>query len=597
MQKAQKLWPWLALSIIVLWPLLIINKGFDLSDTGFYLTSYRYAFSHPEFHSFTTIASTWLGGLIYHLVPFGQMLAIKIAALAMYGAIAYWSFVILREQFPDWLVLISLALASIYSTFYFFSANYNTFSCFFLSAAVFLLYRGLQRDRPNYLWAAALLLGLNVFTRLPNILEWALAAVPFWYYWFCLGQRRKALKLTFCFALFLGLGCLLFLGLYALIIGPDNILNQFDGLMGLAKGETQGSNHSALAIWDRYLFDDLLLGKQILAKYGLWVIGGSLALLLIALAGRRSRIISVTAAAGSLILGLAAGFSSYTGDHSISFSSYYGLTRFYALAGPLIGLAGLLYYHQRNPLLSAMSGMAIVIFLAMSVGSDLGVAHYLYYVHFTVTVCFGLVYKLWLEGAEWAQNHLPGYNSRSEVPLKILVGLNLPLWFLLGLGLQQSTDSNLRRAFKDAPYYQTNTPVEGAPVLAGMRTNPLRAERLSRLSRELAPFQDMKIVVLGQCPLCLTLTDSEPAINVLWLDLRVLEGLEFERLLYEGFNKDGPPLVLIALADRDRWRLDWRDYHKDRLLNIFMEKHNYVLHFNGDLFQIYLPPDRVPDRS
>lgn len=592
-RRLKEIWPWLGLALVAAWPLLIINKGFDLTDTGFYLTGYRYAFSHPEFNSVINFLSTWLGGLIYHLPPSGQMLAIKAAAVVMYAAIAYWSFAILREHFPDWLVIISLALASIYATTFFYSASYNTFSYFFLSAAIFLLYRGLQHDRPRYLFAAAVLLGFNVFNRLPNLLQWALAAVPFWYYWVCLGRRRTALKLTFYFTLIMAFSSLLLLCFYIYVIGPDNTHIQFGSLLGTAKGDDHG-NHSALAMWDRYVLDDLAIGSELLVRYGLGLVGGALALLAVVLAFPRSRVMAVTAAVGALALGWAAGLSAYFGPQLYPEETSKLAPGFYALAGLLIGLAGLLYYHQKNPLLSALSAMTIIVFLAMAFGSDFGVTHYLYYVHFSVTVCLGLVYRLWLAAAEWIKNRRSG---PVDIPAGILIALNLPLWFMLGLGFQQLKDPNLKQAAMDAPYYLTTAGVEGAPVLAGMRTNPLRAKRLSRLTRELRPFQDMEIVVLGQCPLCLTLTDSKPFMNYLWPDLRGLTGFEFERLLYEGLEQGRPPLILLGLEKRDPWRLDWRDQHKDRLLKKFLEKNGYVLHYDGGLFQIYLPPGRTVHRG
>lgn len=521
------------------------------------------------------------------------MLAIKIAAVVMYAAIAYWSFIILREHFPDWLVLISLGLASIYATTFFYSASYNTFSYFFLSAAIFLLYRGLQRERPQYLFAAAVLLGLNVFNRLPNLLQWALAAVPFWYYWVCLGQRRTALKLTFYFTLIMAFSSLILLCFYIYVIGLDNAHTQFGSLLGTAKGDDHG-NHSALAMWDRYVLDDLTVGSELLVRYGLGLVGGALALLLVVLAFSRSRVIAVTAAVGALALGWAAGLSAYFGQQLYPEETSKLAPGFYALAGLLIGLIGLVYYHQKNPLLSALSAMTIIIFLAMAFGSDFGVTHYLYYVHFSVTICLGLVYTLWLAAAEWIKNRR--HVSLVAIPIGILIALNLPLWFMLGLGVQQFKDPNLKQAAMDAPYQLATAGVEGAPVLAGMRTNPLRAERLSRLTRELRPFQDMEVVVLGQCPLCLTLTDSKPFMKYLWTDLRGLTGFEFERLLDEGLEQGRPPLILLGLEKRDPWRLDWRDHHKDRLLKRFLEKNNYVLQYDGTLFQIYLPPGRAtPD--
>ncbi len=203
LSRLKRLFPWLFLGLIMAWPLLIVNKGIDLTDSGFYLGTYRYVFSHPEFTNISTILSSWLGGLIYALVPSGQLLAIKLAAVAIYAAIAYWTFAVLRGYFPDWLILLSLLLSSIFATTQFYCASYNTFSYLFLSSAIFFIYRGLKDELLAFLLVGAALLGLNVFNRLPNILQWGLMVAPLWYYWICLGERARALKdtLYFCFVM------------------------------------------------------------------------------------------------------------------------------------------------------------------------------------------------------------------------------------------------------------------------------------------------------------------------------------------------------------------------------------------------------------
>ncbi|MDR1045918.1 MAG: hypothetical protein LBP33_12545 [Candidatus Adiutrix sp.] len=584
-----KTWPWLALALIALWPLLIVNRGFDLGDTGYYLAQYRYAFSDPEYLSLLNILSSWLGGLIYALAPGGQLLALKIAAAGFYAAIAYFSFVILREHFPDWLVLTSLALSSLYANAFYYSANYNTFSYLFLSAAIFLIYRGLQKDRKAFLLMGAALLGFNVFVRLPNILQWPLAIAPFWYYWVCLGRRARGLTLGLYFMLSLGAAFLFLAAVGLLSLGQGGFDGQIDRLFELIRG-TRQTGHGALTILDR-LTDNLTAGYYMATVYAPQLLGGSALILALMIVGRRHPAVVGALGLAGPVIGLLAGFLIYFGQQRpgtpILFTAVFS---FYSLAGPLISLAGLWHYHQRNPLLSTLCGMGAVVLLAMPVGSDSGVEHYAYYSHLSLGLCLGLVYRFWREGAGRLQKRWPAPEPARW--LKAAAGANLIWWAMLGLALHLVKAYDFRSAFLDAPYRLTTTAVEGVGALAGMRTNPARARALSRLAENLKPFNDTKILAFGNCPICLVLTDSEPFFKNLWVDLFVVTGDEFIADLNEAAARGELPIVLISQrnSSSDIWRLRGRDLYKERLLNIFLRDQKYVLHSVADYFYLYLPP-------
>lgn len=587
--------PWLVLAVIALWPLFIINKGFDLTDTGYYLANYRYAFSHPEFNSLTTILSSWLGGIIYALAPSGQMLAIKITGVCIYAAITYWSFAILREHFPDWLVLASLALSSIYATTFFYSASYNTFSYLFLSAAIFLIYRGLQRNKSIFIAAGAVLLGLNVFIRLPNILQWAIVVAPAWYYWVCLGQRAKGIKLTLGFLLSLFAACLLFVCAYILIFGQEAFAGNMNMILGMLRGDGH-TTHGSLRIIDR-LTADLSAGYRLAAAFMLKLAGGSLLILLLQLLFRRNRAAVSVLGAGGIIIAILAGLIAHlTNFYKQPSPEYFYLTFycFYGVAGSVITLAGLLYYHQKNSLLSTLCGMATVVLLAMSVGSDFGIEHYTYYTHLTITICLGLVYKFWLEIASRLQKRFAA--DAPHYWLKAAIGSNMVLWFMLAMGLNQLTSESFTRTMLDAPYSEISASVEGVQVLAGMRTNPVRAEALSRLKKNLAQFKDMEIVVIGQCPLCINLTDSKPFFNELWIDLYAVTGNDFIAELNQAASEGRLPIVLRNRGKGDYWRLSRKDRHKERLTGMFLKDNNYTLYYDDGYFHLYLPPQMAAQK-
>ena len=586
-RRLVKTLPWLGLALIALWPLLIVNRGFDLTDSGYYLAHYRYAFSEPGYLTLFTILSTWLGGLIYALVPGGQLLAINIAAVAIYAAIAYWSFVILREHFPDWLVLISLAISSLYATSFFYSANYNTFSYLFLSAAIFLIYRGLQKDKKAFLLIGAALLGFNVFVRLPNILQWALAIAPLWYYWVCLGQRGRGLRLGLSFTLVLLAAFIFMAGCALVFFGQEGLEYYWSLLLNLFQG-SKNTGHGAVAILDR-LSADLAAGYHLATVYTLPLLGGSALILALMFIGRHHPAVLGALSLSGLVIGLFAGFLLYYPQYPAA-NPYSPVFSFYCLAGPAISLAGLLHYHKRDSLLSTLCGMGAVVFLAMSVGSDFGVGHYVYYCHLSMGLCLGLVYRFWREAAVWLQKRR---SPDSAGWLKAATWANMILWAMLGLGVNfTKSDYFFKTTFWDAPYRLLIKEVEGVGVLAGMRTNQTRAKALSRLAETLAPFEDSKIVAFGQCPMCLMLTEAKPFFKDVWIDLYTVTGDDFIADLNKAAGRGEFPVVLVSKIGRnDPWRLPWQDQHKQRLLNIFLRNHKYVLYSTYGSYYFYLPPE------
>lgn len=438
------------LALIMAGPLLFITRGLDLTDSAYYAFNYRYAFSWPEAATLTQVFSHWLGGLISAGLPeTGLFLSLKVIGVGLYALITWFSWLILRGHFPARLNLPALALANLCPTALVYTAGPDSFSYFFMAAALLLLYRGLERGRPRLLYGAAALLALNVFVNLPNILGWGLVAGPFWYYWFGLGQRRRALTVTRRFLMTLLGVWEVGWGLVWLALGPELIWPQIDGLID-SFFLSYGWN-SAFALWDAY---DLILRTSgpLLIRTVLPL--GLLALALaggIMAAGRRWWLAAPLAA-----LGLVAGPALALWGGQVYYVPLFknvawsrpltSLCLFLALAGPALALAGALWHHQRRPLLSALAVMVIVIFLALPFAGDYGATHYLYYLHLALPVVIGLTHRLWLEGITWLKGlawlkgapRLDGLRpSPSALDLRpALVAANALLWFLLAGGFR-----------------------------------------------------------------------------------------------------------------------------------------------------------------
>gem|GEM_PF-6248068 len=615
MPTAARLEKWLtplALALIMAWPLGLVDLGFDHTDSGYYLAFYRDGLNFPDHNVLTQVLTNWLGALVYAALPdSGQFLAFRLICVGLYAFIVWFSFLILREHFPLWLCLLALALASIQSTAHIYIFSYNTLTYLFLAAAILLMYRGLARDRPLLLYLAALLLGLNVFVRLPNILQWGLATVPFWYYWFCLGRRGRAVGLTLRFTLTLLVTFISFLGLVGLVLGPQWLGREVDALADLLIAFGRPYNHSASNFLDSY---DLVVRDclSLLAWAATRLLPLSLALGAgLALWGRRRWAASALAALG-LTVGLIAGLTGlswlpeggfpalalkdgqiYVMHYQYIQVQYFPLELFCTFltwGGPAVALLGLLWYHQRRPLLSALCGMIIVIFLVMPYGTDYFITHYLYYTHLSVAGVLGLVYRLWLDGAAWLEDRWPGRIKLRETGAA-LAAVNACFWFILALNLNALQANQYFTHHGAPPYALTTAPVPEVKVLAGMKTSPGRAQWLADLKRLMEPYREERpMVVMGHCPLCVLVSEAESLFPYPWVDLHSHPREEFRKTLGEAAQAGRLPVVLWVNRKFNPWMIQWDNQPKEAILNRFLQEQNYTLRAENPAFRLYLPP-------
>lgn len=166
--------------ILLLYPLVMINQGIDLSDSIYSLTNFRF---------FTELSGTWalatwlanVAGFLMMKLPFGgTLMGMNLYSGLIVSAMALLSYYFLKGKMAAWIVFLGEIIAISFcwcpTTILY---NYLTYFLF-LSGCV-LLYRGLIWDRKHLLILAGICLGLNVMVRTPNIVEAVLILAVFYY--------------------------------------------------------------------------------------------------------------------------------------------------------------------------------------------------------------------------------------------------------------------------------------------------------------------------------------------------------------------------------------------------------------------------------
>src|ERR1700688_2731207 len=208
--------------LLFTYQILIIFQGLDIVDEGFHATGYQQIFNDPESvqYSFIFWLTDVVGGLVLKFSPIGGLLGLRIAGAIVSLITIIFSYKILRKHISAGtlklaLVLLALSINNDPKDIY-----YDNLSALLYVITAYLLYGGLTRKNNLLIFAGGLVIGLNIFTRIPNILAPGIGLVIF-YYGSCSIQSAKMQVKNF---LFFVAGCLTAIaGIFAVMV----LLSQF----------------------------------------------------------------------------------------------------------------------------------------------------------------------------------------------------------------------------------------------------------------------------------------------------------------------------------------------------------------------------------
>ncbi len=219
-------------AVLLIYPLLLVNQGIDISDTMYSLGYYRFM----DRMDLTWVLATYLAnvsGAFLMKLPMGNtLLGMNVYTGFLSAAIALICYYGMKKWMPAWTVfageVIALSLCWCPTTIL-----YNYLTYFFFTAGSLLLCKGLLENKNRYLFLAGICLGLNVMVRFPNLAEAALIAVVWYMGW----QNKDALSVIakrtgLCLAGYLsGLGSVLLV--IVLNYGAGAFAGMITGLFGM----------------------------------------------------------------------------------------------------------------------------------------------------------------------------------------------------------------------------------------------------------------------------------------------------------------------------------------------------------------------------
>lgn len=178
----QKLLTVLLVSFIVQIPSVI--WGFELCDSGFYLTFYDNIFSHPEAvqYNFMYYMNGLLGWLLLRLSG-GSLIGIRIAGALVNVGVAWMAWSLLKGRSRFFPMLCAVVLTGVCSWECTLTFNYDLATMLLASVSMLLLVKGIDSarvvpegrsatgDRKFLFLVSGVVCGMNAFSRLPNFID------------------------------------------------------------------------------------------------------------------------------------------------------------------------------------------------------------------------------------------------------------------------------------------------------------------------------------------------------------------------------------------------------------------------------------------
>lgn len=267
-----------AIALLTLWQLVIAVFGVDLCDSGYYLTFFDNIFKAPEAveYNFMYYLSGVAGGVLNAVLPEGgKWMAMRVAGvLCNAGAMAIMACA-LHRILPATAVIMGFLMVVASLVMYPFTFNNDLMSALLWVAALACMFKGLTHGRWRSLLLAGVLVGMNTFTRIPNVLAIGLAVMPFVAHFYNKCTWRECWRQCGTFLAGAAAGILAVIGMIMVLGHWDIFVQNMTDLLGIVTGSSGAATHNAgglVAVMLGFYRQCLLVGLKMAALWlPLWL--------------------------------------------------------------------------------------------------------------------------------------------------------------------------------------------------------------------------------------------------------------------------------------------------------------------------------------
>lgn len=547
-------------------------KGIDLTDMAYMLARYKYVFDQEvPVNDFSIILTDILGGILYHAVPEGQVMLISIACWVLNCGIALLSLQLLREYLNGFLLAIILIGGSLFSIAFIHVLHYNTFSMFFQVLGFSLLIKGLDRKSKRLVLMSGFVQGLNVFVRLPNILQLSFGILIVWYFGDNIKNYRKII-LNYMRQYVIGVCSG---GLFGACLGGI-VLGEI-GLKGLLLNTMESlgdhsSSYGVTAIIKRF-FKGIIEGARNTVRYEAGLFISIIFLLgLLSIYIGRGKIISEKGRIKCYKMAevLSIFFIVLWILVTTEKLPYTPILEILFTNTVVISMASAVYLWKKDAKLSTICMGCVFMELILTIGTNNGTSFYVVFMGFpmAVTICA-------------LQKSLSYRYGRIKSSCKYIITVAL-----VGLLSVEGYQYYNTYVYRDSPKDLLNNQVK-IKEYTGIRTTAERAEYLENLVKTLQPYDDYQLIALGDFAIGYVITDMVPFFTSLWPDLTSFSLGRFQKQLEEKLEQNIYPVIVLADVYQTG---EYRSKEKiEMVMGLISKSEKYKMIYEDKYYRMYIP--------
>lgn len=548
----------LFLGLLFAYKAIIGLQGFDMCDEGWLLSAYQQIFNDP-----TTCAYHFL---YYNALPVGGLWNMIFGSWGIYGfrilaaissvTIAYVVYLLLRHDVNRWSIFIGIWLFNLGYVMVF---HHNWVTALLVTLAALFLYKGLKASNGWWVLLAGVVVGINIFTRIPNVsmLTLSLAFVP--YYLYTKDVRSTLLLLGMAIVgVIVGIVCELAImhTLGHLSIFIDNLSS------GFSAASASDSSHSLSRVFSIYFGNYLKVFTTLMLvlSYPVFIYFVDKYV-----ENKKHRQIALYVSALLYVILI---WSSI--DHVVY--AIYGLSYF------IYGIY--IYKHTQDKNRVYLITIASIILFFLPFGSDYGIGNMgVNCIWIAAPLTIQLLYDLLQEHKETI-----AYNDiRRLVYICLFAFVSMTL-YETSLYCYFDSGSRLKKTTRPSTV-----------ALATTYTTHLKSAQVDTLMVHLKPLvnKDDYLLCYQHVPMVNYLTETRPYLGTSWP--WVYDAANLER----QFEKAQETISILPVILRNKSEIaSWTHYSKDwdedddrkiKLIHNFIETYNYTVYWENALFQILVP--------
>ena len=553
--------------VLLLYPLIGVNAGLDVTDTTYSLANYEFIDTLNPMWLLSTFLGNVTGAIIMHLPGAGTMLGFGVYSSFIISLTALISYYFLQKYMPGWMIFIGTFMAeSLCWCPRVIMYNYMTYM-FFTLGALFLVKGIFFWEKQNVdLFIAGLFLGLNVMVRFPNITETALILVLWFYGALTRDDFLNILKKTGTCILGFTTGVAVIFLVISLIYGPGAYFGMIGSLFGMTSGASDYTTSGMIsAIIDAYFktaADMLILIPCIVAGIIMFLI-------------KSERFVWIKKLL--FAIGLCIVVKYYFAEGIFTRNYYYYDSIFkaammFVIIALILGVIGICGFLNGNKQEQTLAFLMVMIILITPLGSN----NYTYPVINNLFVVAPIALWIMRRLMQRLGDRQLHFTWQSTITMVIIVVLIQGILFHVNFSFVDGADGQKR-----------GETVKTIPKVGSMVTTSYNARTLEELGKYLSDnnLLGTKALLFGGIPGLSYIFDLKPAIDTVWPDLDSYSTEIFDEKLIELSTSDEPYPVIIVGKDMQGYANISDKY--DILLD-YISNHDYNIDFESERFTVYV---------